>query len=146
MNTVTNCIPARSRRFVRIAVTLACLMPGCEAATAAIARPQAAAVAMPSVQRCLKAALPPAREGRHAQVEEAAAFPTGDGSLRIAIDTRIEAYGAVYERRLLCTVAADGSVSRLAGRPVVHGSLARSFGDAPPTPAPGCAGSRRSCR
>ena len=146
MNTVTNCIPARSRRFARIVVTFACLLPGCEAATASIARPQAAGAATPDVQRCLQAALPPAREGRHAQVEEAAAFPAGDGSLRIAIDTRIEAYGAVYERRLLCTVAADGSVSGLAGRPVVHGSLARSFGEPPLTPAPGCAGTRRSCR
>jgi hypothetical protein len=134
MNTVTNWIPARSRRFARIALTFACLLPGCEAATAAIARPQATAAAAPAVQRCLQAALPPAREGRHTQVEAAAAFPAGDASLRIAIDTRIEAYGAVYQRRLLCTVAADGSVSRLAGRPVAL------------TPAPGCAGTRRSCR
>ncbi len=119
MNTVTKCSPARSRRLARIAMAFACLLPGCEAAT---------------------------REGRHAQIEEAAALPAGDGSLRIAIDTRIEAYGAVYERRLLCTVSANGSVSRVAGRPVVQRSLARSFADPPLTPAPGCAGTRHMCR
>jgi hypothetical protein len=145
MNTVTKCSPARSRRLARIAMAFACLLPGCEAATALIARPEPADAAS-AVQQCLQAALPPAREGRHAQIEQAAAFPVGDGSLRIAIDTRIEAYGAVYERRLLCTVAANGSVSRVAGRPVVQRSLARSFADPLLTPAPGCAGTRHRCR
>lgn len=133
MNTVRNCSPARSRRLARIAMAFACLMPGCEAATALIARPEPPTAAS-AVQHCLQAALPPAQDGRHAQVEEVVAVPTGDASLRIAIDTRIEAHGAVYQRRLLCTVAANGSVSRLAGRPVA------------PTPAPGCAGTRRRCR
>ena len=36
------------------------------------------------------------------------------------IDTQIEAYGAVYQRRLLCTVAPEGGITRVTGRPIAR--------------------------
>ena len=35
-------------------------------------------------------------------------------------DTQIEAYGAVYQRRLLCTVAPEGGITRVTGRPIAR--------------------------
>ena len=132
MNTVTKCSPARSRRLARIAMAFAVAAQGASAGLARLRGPTGPREARPRLTQQEDAPQADAQEDT---------VPNDP-----AIDTRIEAYGAVYERRLLCTVAANGSVSRVAGRPVVQRSLARSFADPLLTPAPGCAGTRHMCR
>lgn len=124
METATTRFPRHPRGIARLVAPLAILLPSCADAFAMTVKPAPVATANPEVQRCLRAALPAAHEGAHLRALHAATFSDERAALHFVIDTQIEAYGAVYQRRLLCTIAPQGEVTRVAGRAIARADRA----------------------
>ena len=120
MDTAATRSPRHRRSIARLVAPLVILLPSCTDAFAMTVKPAPVATADPAVQRCLHAALPAAHEGAHLRALHAATFSDERAALHFVIDTQIEAYGAVYQRRLLCTVAPEGGITRVTGRPIAR--------------------------